>query len=685
MYPTAFYKIGWIPIQPIFIQAAIGLLCALFIFPQSASHQFRTKFAGVVDPLHKAVSQIETLFSEASHMNTFAVPEASKEGGKPVEGNASARNVSFDAARGDRMRDSATDEKLKAWGDRSAAIRQVLLGSLAGIPPLAAQARYLPIDISFGRLSGKDLAEIYPLLSSMQARASGLSFFFNAIVNNVRHTHLDSAGFSAKGVLEAHDSSRPPSRAPSRPASVRNIPSSRDLVDHSDTENGPHTPGAANGSGHITPTHDTDDAHHPDKDAKDEHALMKRLHKHVKHGHRHHHSHGHHGHGHGHKGSHMSLLEHLHKAQQPVGVYESQRYMDVERVEDRELDRVLEGMELLSKGSLPMAKALNEGLAAGSAWCHASDRRRFAGDEELKRCIAELETELKRYKMLRPDVIKPFAHLFDPSHFNEDKTTVHHKGLFYCFVAQYHIIEFGEALHAFLAMLSSKDELRVKRRLWLPSPWALLAQFGIDWWKPKSKGAASDATEEEEAEGLDPSLNDDDEQVHDQLGEARRRNPDYMPWKSTPLILISKLTNVSDVMTSRSGMFFFKAAILSLLTSMPAYFHSTAAWYYDNRGIWATIMAQLTLAVFSGETLASWGSRLIASFFGGCIGLAAWYTGSGHGDGNPYGLGAVTAVVFPLVVFYRIYYPAPVTAIVFAASVSLVVGELQLVVWQFFC
>ncbi|KAL1410159.1 hypothetical protein Q8F55_004164 [Vanrija albida] len=690
MYPYPFYKIGWIPIQPIFIQGGIGLLCALVIFPQSASHQFRTKFAGVVDPLHRAVKQMEVLFAEASHMDTFGVhdkPEASKEGDKPEPSKEGyARNVSFDAGTGERLRrDSETDHKLKEWGDRSAAIRQVLLGSLAGIPPLGAQMRYLPIDISFGRLSGKDLQEIYPLLAAMQARASGLSFFFNAIVNNVRHTHMDSAGFSAKGVLEQHDISRPPSRAPSRPGSVRNIPSLRDLLDHSDHDTGSHTPRAARGSGRDTPPHDTDDdsqrdGAHPEKD---DHAFMKRLHKHLKHGGRHGRSRspGRHGHGHGHKGSHMSLLEHLHKAQQPVGVYESQRYMDVERVEDQELDRVLEGMELLSKGSLPMAKALVAGLGAGSAWVHTSDRKRPAGAEALKEAATELEAALKQYKMLRPEVIKPFAHLFDPSHINaaEEKTTVHHKGLFYCFVAQYHIIEFGDALHSFLVKIIEKDEQRPKRRLWLPSPLALLAVFGIDWYKPKTKKDLTTDPDDEGGERFDGDDEDDDETERDQLGEARRRNPDYMPWTTTPLILLSKLTQLSDALTSRSGMFFIKACVLSALTSMPAFFHSTAAWYYDNRGIWATIMAQLTLAVFSGETFGSWVSRLLASFFGGCIGLAMWYTGSGHGPGNPYGLAAVCAVVFPFVAFYRVYYPAPVTSIVFVASVVLVVGECH---WQ---
>lgn len=34
-------------------------------------------------------------------------------------------------------------------------------------------------------------------------------------------------------------------------------------------------------------------------------------------------------------GSHISLLERLHKSQQPVGVYESQRYMDLERGDER--------------------------------------------------------------------------------------------------------------------------------------------------------------------------------------------------------------------------------------------------------------------------------------------------------------------------------------------------------------
>lgn len=87
-------------------------------------------------------------------------------------------------------------------------------------------------------------------------------------------------------------------------------------------------------------------------------------------------------------------------------------------------------------------------------------------------------------------------------------------------------------------------------------------------------------------------------------------------------------------------------------------------------------MAQLTLAVYAGDTLTAWFGRLQATFWGCCIGLAVWYIGSGSGMGNPYGLGVVCFFVFTVLNgFYRNYNPGPMlTRVMTNASLMLVVG-----------
>jgi len=71
-------------------------------------------------------------------------------------------------------------------------------------------------------------------------------------------------------------------------------------------------------------------------------------------------------------------------------------------------------------------------------------------------------------------------------------------------------------------------------------------------------------------------------------------------------------------------MYAVKAGVLTVLTTLPQFIASSAAFYYDNRGIWCAIMAQLTLAVYSGDTTSAWLGRCVASFWGSLFGMVVW-------------------------------------------------------------
>ena len=51
------------------------------------------------------------------------------------------------------------------------------------------------------------------------------------------------------------------------------------------------------------------------------------------------------------------------------------------------------------------------------------------------------------------------------------------------------------------------------------------------------------------------------------------------------------------------------------------------------------------------------------------------YIGSGSGQGNAYGLGAICAVTFPIAAFFRVHFPGPVlTAVMTPVTFGLVIG-----------
>jgi hypothetical protein len=256
LYPYPLYTSGLLFFLPMAVQGGIAAVCSMVIFPESVGHSFQSKMPGVLGPLQTALQSVESLFADA---------------------------VAFDS----QLSPTSADERLDIWAEKSQAVRVKLSQSLAGIPPLRAQQRYLKVDFSYGRLCGNDLRDIFDRLAILQTRSGGMAFFFDVIATNARHLHLDSSAFSVRHTAQ--------SRPNSRPASLRELDrDGEDSGDEVNTHEDPalrrfHMPGffhRRSGSPHGLP---------------------------------------------GHRSSHVSLLDHLRKIQQPVGVYESVRYMDVER------------------------------------------------------------------------------------------------------------------------------------------------------------------------------------------------------------------------------------------------------------------------------------------------------------------------------------------------------------------
>lgn len=269
--PDPMYTAGLLFFLPMAVQGGLAVLATLVIFPRSIGNVFRAKFAQVIDPLLQGMSSTEQLFTEA---RTKALPDV-------IDDN-------YDLA-----------GRLESWADESQKTRLLFQSSLSGVAPLRALKKYLVVDFSYSRLSGHDLREIFDQLVLLQIRSAGLGLFYDIISSNARHTHLDSSAFNA------HSASHPPSRA----ASVVELSDLR--ADQRGRESSevsqPSTPDPLTGG-------DDDSAHHRHFPF----FTNKRTTSSIRNGHS--------------KPSHSSLLDQLRKAQQPVGVYESQRYMDIEKV-----------------------------------------------------------------------------------------------------------------------------------------------------------------------------------------------------------------------------------------------------------------------------------------------------------------------------------------------------------------
>lgn len=130
------------------------------------------------------------------------------------------------------------------------------------------------------------------------------------------------------------------------------------------------------------------------------------------------------------------------------------------------------------------------------------------------------------------------------------------------------------------------------------------------------------------------------------VGGTTSRDPDALNPSTPGLALLSRINHSFSFLTSNQFFFALKAGVLSVLVATPAWTPSTAAIFYDNRGLWALVMAQLTLAFFTGETAMAWIGRVTGTLAGCIVGLLIWTIGAGgSGRATPWGMVSVVLSV----------------------------------------
>ncbi|GAC98298.1 hypothetical protein PHSY_005891 [Pseudozyma hubeiensis SY62] len=303
---------------------------------------------------------------------------------------------------------------------------------------------------------------------------------------------------------------------------------------------------------------------------------------------------------------------------------------------------------------------------------------------------------------------------------------IHHRYLYQAWLHQFHTISFTERMLDLLREVETIQKQRTAAHIWYPH-WPKI--FSADLWRNTSGATHEDDEPDGEPDHIpdvsgdtpvasrqrsrssqtvvdhDSSSNEgksrskdhsDGGEVHahfrrgsvaaDQdegrsydpivdLGSTRARDPDALDPEGFLQVVGHTIYFWSRRPFHGNTLFGVKAAVLIALVSLPAFMKSSAGWCYENRAIWAIFMAQLTLARFRGETAFALLSRILATVIGAIFGLIIWYTSTGDGRGNAYGLGAVTAVAFPLLMMYRIYFPGPpITPIIASVTTVLIVG-----------
>ena len=374
---TADYSVGVAYFKPLAIQGGINILCSIAFFPQSMTSKFKSDLPDVLDPLIAALDATERLFAKTQ---AGLMEDATVRG----------------------------EERVQEWASSCRSIRDELRKSLAPIGPLQTLQRYLLVDISVGRLSGDDMRALFQLVNTLRSRSNGLSFYFDMVVNNVRRSHIDSTAYSVHSAVFNDPGSRE--------SSIRNAP----IVIADDIED----------TG--LDSDNVDSADEGDRSSVDANRISRSYLFKKRQGNRSRLADDH-------RGSKLSLKDYWKTQQlQPVGAYESRRYIDIEKLFAESVlwgfacqlltlfshcKGAPEHFQLISQASVQLVASIRAALQAARNWLVSSElanapRHKVDTASSVEEALRHLESTLDAYRERRRSIVRPFRHLFDPIYRN---------------------------------------------------------------------------------------------------------------------------------------------------------------------------------------------------------------------------------------------------------------------------
>lgn len=245
-------------------------------------------------------------------------------------------------------------------------------------------------------------------------------------------------------------------------------------------------------------------------------------------------------------------------------------------------------------------------------------------------------------------LIDTYSEIFDENgrlKSTDDATMRRSRGIVMGMVFEEHVLTMADGWEQLLAQLAGLMKERQKVRLWLPHG----LRYAFNWVFHKTAVAPVQAAQ---------SPYPDPDAVEQQLNAAQQSLRISRGYKVQRRSGLGKaILSTYHWLICAEGMYALRLVIVTIACAIPAVIPSSAGFYYREKGLWGLIMAQTSVVVYMSDFTLSLVSRGIGTVVGGVAGLVAWYIGSGHGDGNPYGLAAIMAPVLLLLMWGRLFAP----------------------------
>ncbi|CAE6413891.1 unnamed protein product [Rhizoctonia solani] len=315
--------------------------------------------------------------------------------------------------------------------------------------------------------------------------------------------------------------------------------------------------------------------------------------------------------------------------------------------------------------------SLSQGLESMSAAVRDVNTRRYKSVKQepldnLRSAREALQEALATYKNFgRIAIVQPLADAVDSVSGQlldeRGQPTVSFRSLFTCFVFESNLCWTAEATIPLMNQLIKLMEERKRNRLWAPTGLRRIANL-----LRREEGTAPIQGDVSPI----PEPSDDDE-----YSRMYRRDPDARAPKGVLQSLTFAIWSIWQFFRSKEAIFAIKYTIVTIALWLPQVLKSSAEFTYNQKGLWALIMAQMGLNMYMSDQIGQFVARILGTVTGGIAGMLIWYIGNGRGTGNPYGTAAVVGVFVVPMLFARLFWTQRMMEIMmFCVTAVLVVG-----------
>ncbi|ORY87154.1 hypothetical protein BCR37DRAFT_146301 [Protomyces lactucae-debilis] len=366
----------------------------------------------------------------------------------------------------------------------------------------------------------------------------------------------------------------------------------------------------------------------------------------------------------------------LHHRLKQTGIFEMNQYQEHEQKFPRrqEVELTVSMLKISADASTPLIDAVCLALSTVSDSLKRTNKDRlynrlfFHADysfdgQSLKQASLELQQALEAYKSSgRLQMLGPYEKLAAEAALLDGLSEISSRPLLRFFYLEFHLIRMAESTFKLLQGITELGHERPHAR------WHYPGRFFTFRLRAQRQHDHVDLPVQE----YDDTFEHDDDHF-----QTEARDPDAEPPSNIFHLVGRGFVRLVHLLERPDIVFCLKGSILVLLLALPAFLRRSAGWYYDNRGLWAVIMAAFSVNPLTGDAVFTFVFRILGTFAGALFALVLWYISCGNSvNGNYYGLGATMAVAsFPLAyIRLRFVYINPQPAIFFLITVALVVG-----------